>query len=313
MNRKSKLLGVLFLAASMVFSGTAEARVGGGTGVGSRGARTFSAPPVTQTAPRVAAPIERTATKPNPAQAAAPARGFLGGYSLGGGLLAGFLGAGLFGMLFGHGFFGGLTDFGSIFGFILQAGLLFLLARLAIGWFSRSNRPAYAGAGAGNGAGQRSAAPHPDLRNAAPPPRGSAARRPNDEIGLTAADFDRFEKLLVDVQTAYGSEDQAALRAVVTPEMSDILEQDLGANAGRGLVNRISEVRLLRGDLAEVWREGRAEFATVAMRFAITDQMVERGSGRVVENGPGESTELWTFRRESGGEWHLSAIQQVSG
>ena len=48
------------------------------------------------------------------------------------------------------------------------------------------------------------------------------------------------------------------------------------------------------------------------MRFALTDSMVERASGRIVEGGaPGEVTELWTFMRARGGDWLLSAIQQT--
>jgi predicted lipid-binding transport protein (Tim44 family) len=48
------------------------------------------------------------------------------------------------------------------------------------------------------------------------------------------------------------------------------------------------------------------------MRFALTDRMVERASGRTVEDGgPGEVTELWTFMRASGGGWLVSAIQQA--
>lgn len=317
MSRRGKLLGILLVAASVAVSGVAEARVGGGTSVGSRGARTFSAPPVTQTAPRVAAPIERTATKPS--QAGQTSRGgFLGGSSLAGGLLAGFIGAGLFGMLFGHGFLGGLSDLGSIFGFLLQVGLIFLVVRLALNWFNRSGRPAFAGAMAGGG--RATAAPQPDLRNTASPARGENARRPNDEIGLVAADFDRFEQLLSEVQTAYGQGDLATLRRIVTPELLDALESDLAANAKRGVVNRISEVKLLRGDLAEAWREGPVQFATVAMRFAIKDVTVERASDRVVEAGPGETTEVWTFRRDgapragdaySSASWVLSAIQQA--
>ena len=49
-----------------------------------------------------------------------------------------------------------------------------------------------------------------------------------------------------------------------------------------------------------------------ARRFALTDSMVERASGRTVEGGsPSEVTELWTFRRARGGDWLLSAIQQT--
>jgi predicted lipid-binding transport protein (Tim44 family) len=70
----------------------------------------------------------------------------------------------------------------------------------------------------------------------------------------------------------------------------------------------------VKGDLSEAWREGATDFATVAMRYALTDVMVERASGRVVEGDPSrteEATEVWTFRREAGGPWKLSAIQQV--
>ena len=39
------------------------------------------------------------------------------------------------------------------------------------------------------------------------------------------------------------------------------------------------------GDLAEAWREGDTDYATVAMKFALKDSMVERVSGRTVEGG----------------------------
>jgi predicted lipid-binding transport protein (Tim44 family) len=73
----------------------------------------------------------------------------------------------------------------------------------------------------------------------------------------------------------------------------------------------VSGVKLLQGDLAEAWREDDRDYATVAMRYAITDEMVDRASGRVVEGGPQEATEIWTFTRVRGGAWLLSAIQQV--
>jgi predicted lipid-binding transport protein (Tim44 family) len=76
-------------------------------------------------------------------------------------------------------------------------------------------------------------------------------------------------------------------------------------------VNRVSDVKLLQGDLAEAWREGNSEYATVAMRFALNDTTVDRASGRVVDGGPQEVSEMWTFRRSNGGPWLLSAIQQT--
>jgi predicted lipid-binding transport protein (Tim44 family) len=46
------------------------------------------------------------------------------------------------------------------------------------------------------------------------------------------------------------------------------------------------------------------------MRYSLNDQMVDRESGRVVQGGPDEATEIWTFMRRRGGHWLLSAIQQ---
>ena len=95
--------------------------------------------------------------------------------------------------------------------------------------------------------------------------------------------------------------------------MVSYLADDLAQNASRGIVNRISDVKLLQGDLAEAWREGDTEYATVAMRYGIKDTYVDRASGRIVDGDaehPVEVTELWTFRRDRGGAWLLSAIQQ---
>jgi predicted lipid-binding transport protein (Tim44 family) len=85
----------------------------------------------------------------------------------------------------------------------------------------------------------------------------------------------------------------------------------LAQNASRGVINRVSDVKLLNGDLSEAWREGGTDYATVAMRFSLHDWMIDR---TVVDGDPSraqEVTEFWTFRRSRGGTWMLSAIQQV--
>ena len=132
-----------------------------------------------------------------------------------------------------------------------------------------------------------------------------------DEVGTTPEDFGTFERLLGDIQAAYGAEDLGKLRTHVTPEMLSYYSEELAANASRGVVNRLSDVKLLQGDLAEAWREGDTDYATVAMRYSLNDQIVDRASGRVVEGGPDEATEVWTFMRKHGGNWILSAIQQT--
>ncbi|MGA9559978.1 MAG: TIM44-like domain-containing protein, partial [Pseudolabrys sp.] len=140
-----------------------------------------------------------------------------------------------------------------------------------------------------------------------------AANAPAGEsLTIGKADYDAFEHLLGDIQAAYSTEDLNALRTKVTPEMLSYFSEQLAENASRGLVNKVTDVRLEQGDLAEAWREGGVDYATVAMRFALTDSMVDRASGRTVEGGqPGEVVELWTFMRAGGGNWLLSAIQQT--
>src|SRR6202795_4777851 len=132
---------VLSLALPLVVAvSSADARVGGGFSSGSRGARTFSAPPSTSTAPSTAQPFNRTFTQPGSPGLGAPAGGgFFNRPGMGmlGGLAAGFLGAGLLGMLFGGGMFGGLGGLSSIFGLILQIGLIVILVRLAMSWWQR--------------------------------------------------------------------------------------------------------------------------------------------------------------------------------
>lgn len=284
---------------------------------GSRGSRTFSPPPVTQTAPTPARPIERSMTQPSPTGANTAARpttapqggGFFNRPGLFGGLLGGFLGAGLFGLLFGNGFFGGLGGLASFLGFCLQIGLVAIVAYLLWSWWQRRSQPAFAGGAhlrdIASGYGQ----PRADLRGAGGQARAAALG--GDEIGTTPGDFDTFERLLGEIQAAYGAEDLGRLRARLTPEMLSYFAEELAANASRGVVNRVAGVKLLKGDLAEAWREGATEYATVAMRYAIDDRMVDRVSDRTVEGGPQEVTELWTFMRARGGSWLLSAIQQV--
>jgi len=306
MIRHRWVIALAAIATALVLvAADAHARAGGGFSGGSRGMRTFSAPPTTRTAPNSAAPIERTMTQPGGAAAAGQAAGrpgFFGG-GLFGGLAAGFLGAGLFGLLFGHGMFGGMGGFASIIGLLLQVVLVVIVARLLFAWWQRRNMPAPAYAAA-----------HPATGHAFGGLGGVlGGNQPAGEpLTIAKADYDAFERLLGDVQAAHSAEDLGALRAKVTPEMLAYFSEQLAENTSRGLINRVTGVKLLQGDLAEAWREREVDYATVAMHFALTDSMVERASGRTVEGGsPSEVTELWTFMRARAGGWLLSAIQQA--
>lgn len=299
---------------------SADARVGGGMSSGSRGSRTYSAPPSTTTAPGSASQFNRTYTQPGAGMnsaATAPARGGLFGRAGGfmGGLAAGFLGAGLLGMLFGGGLFGGLGGLSSIIGLIIQIALVVLVVRLAMSWWQRRHTPqtAYANADAGAGPG-----PQPNYRSGGGLGGGlggfgfGAAN--NAPLEIKPDDYEAFERLLGDVQAAWSNEDVAKLHTLATPEMVSYFEQDLRQNRARNVVNKVTNVKLLQGDLAEAWREGETEYATVALRFALTDKTLDRNTGAVVAGSeqPGEATEVWTFARRPGGSWELSAIQQTN-
>jgi predicted lipid-binding transport protein (Tim44 family) len=323
------LAAVLLLVSTSI----ADARSRGS--MGSRGSRTNEAPAATQTAPSTAQPMQRTQTTPgqtqagpaaSAAQAAQPARGRFGG-----GFMAGLLGAGLLGALFGAGLFGGLGSLASILGFLLQIMLIGGLIFLAVRFFRARRQSSLAGAGAGAGGPmQRSTlgSMMPPAAGTAPAGMGTgvasglgtaagmgaaAAARPTlEEITLTDEDFTSFEHMLETVQMAYGREDVAALWELTTPEMAGYYQEELNENARKGVRGTISDVKLLQGDLSEAWREGATEYATVAMRYSITEEVVERGSGKTISGGTEEATEVWTFRRDQGAAWKLSAVQQTA-
>jgi predicted lipid-binding transport protein (Tim44 family) len=299
---------VLSLALPLISAiSPADARVGGGFSSGSRGSRTFSAPPSTSTAPGSASPFNRTITQPGSPGVGAPAGGgFFNspGRGLLGGLAAGFLGAGLLGMLFGGGMFSGIGGLSSIFGLILQIGLIVIVIRMAMSWWQRRHaNPAYAGATAAS-AGARSS-----FRSGTGFGLGSTSA----PLEIVPADYEAFERLLGDIQAAWSDEDVARLHTLATPDMVSYFTADLQQNRARNVINKVSNLKLLQGDLAEAWREGDTDYASVAMRYALVDKTTDRTTGRLVEgsDAPTEATEVWTFVRPRAANWELSAIQQT--
>lgn len=306
-------LGAVVVLASMPTD--ADARRGFGGGFGSRGAKTYQAPPTTNTAPNAAAPINKSITQPGaptsaanqatrPGAAATQQASRFGGLRglLMGGLFAAAL-AGIFGM-------GALATFtGFLLQMLLIGGIVYLLFRLFSGGFGSKPAMATAGTQQNPYAGRNPA----DILNRS----GSAAGGAVDEIKIGPADFDAFERMLGDVQMAYGKNDVDTLGRMLTPEMLSYFAAELDDNAKKGLLNVVSDVKLEQGDLAEAWREQHLEYATVAMRYTLKDATIETASGRVVEGSrtePTELTEIWTFARPVRGtasQWELSAIQSA--
>lgn len=313
MRRSSSLIAAVAVAALAFAPSLADARAGGGSSVGSRGSRTYSAPPTTNTAPSTAAPMERSMTPrsaPSPSYGApAPASPAFGGRSaFGSGLLGGLLGVGLGSMLFGGGLFGGSGGLGfmGFLGLLLQAALLFFAIRWLMRRFMGNRQPAMAGGPSFARMQQQSGPVGGGLG-------GGAARPAAAPVQIGKPDYEAFDRLLHEVQAAWSAQDLNALRRVATPEMVGYFGEQLSDQASRGLRNTVTHVKLEQGDLSEAWSENGREYATVAMRFSSLD-VTRDSAGRVVDGDVtlrSMATELWTFVRSRGGEWVLSAIQQT--
>jgi predicted lipid-binding transport protein (Tim44 family) len=307
-------VAVLFAAS------TVDARPGRGS-AGSRGTRAEQSIPQTPTtaprqvqpgagAPSAAQPGAVARPGAAPAATAAAQGSFARNMMLGFG--AGLLGAGLFGLLSGQGFFAGLGSLMGVLGFLLQialiAGAVFLVMRLIRG----RQQPAASGP-VPAGMPRQMMNPAPGAMAGA-----AAAQAPvagQDRVGVQQADFQEFGTALQGLMWAYGQEDMATIREGVTPELAAHFERELQDNAANGVVNRLGRPELLQGDLAESWYEDNVAWATVAMRYRLTDAIIRRDTGAVVSgdlNRPVEVVEHWTFTRAGVGQpWLLAAIQEV--
>lgn len=280
----------LLTAFSMITIDTAEARRGGS--FGSRGTRTFQTVPATKTSPTTTAPLNNTMTSPAARSGTSTVQQPRSGV-FGGGLMQGLFFGGLFGLFLGHGFGG----FGGMFSLLFQ---LLLVGGLVWFFFGRRRFAAAGGPSSGGSGYQAGASPY-----------AGQARSSSGKFEASNRDLDIFEQRLNDVQSAYSHEDYNGLRAITTPEMMGYLAAELGENASRGVRNEVLDVKMLGGSVAESWREGSQEFATVAFRYESRDVTRERSSGRIVSGSESlnETTEIWTFVRDRGADWKLSAIQ----
>jgi len=316
MRRTSVVLAAFAALALALAPGLADARAGGGGSMGSRGGRTWSAPPSTSTAPS-SQPFQRSMTPNTPSSPGYAAPGYgAPGYAaprsaFTSGLLGGLVGAGIGGLLLGHGFFGGMNGGFGFLGFLLQIFLIVMVVRWLVRRF-RGARPSFAGAGsffAPPGAGPRPMPMGGGSMGSGMPARGQGG----PPIAVSPADYQAFEQNLQAIQAAWSAQDLNGLRALATPEMVSYFAEQLADQSSRGVRNTVTDVTLEKGDLAEAWAENGREYATVAMRFSMID-VTRDASGRIIDGSPNEhvtATELWTFLRSPGGRWILSAIQQT--
>ena len=296
-------LSLFFCLALALAPSLAEARAGssysGGkssfSGMGSRGSRTFDN--------NGAAPITRSMTPSNPSAtspfgATAPAYGgsFFQRHPFLTGLAGGFLGSWLFSSLggFGHGL-------GFLLELLIIGFLIFFLVRLLFG-----GRFAPAAGGFMPRSVGAAAVPAP-------------ARFRGRDTTVTDADLNAFQSIHAAVQEAWGHGDLGRMRQLMTPEMLSYFSEELTRNSSQGVQNVVSDVRLLKGDVSEAWDEGDLEYATAYLRWSAIDYVVRLGRSPgqpdYIASGnprvPTEAEEVWTFVRRRGGNWLLSAIQQV--
>lgn len=300
MSRRLFRASLLLLALAPLLAAPADARPGGGRSMGSRGSRTYSPPPMTQTAPYQARPMERsyTPSSPSPGYSNPMQRpmgqpyGFAQRRPFMTGFVGGLLGAGLFGMLSGHGFLGGIGGGLSFLGLLFQIALFGFIIVMVLRWLGNRRQ------------GGASAPQSPGFSGGAGAPA----------VTLNNSDYQNFQRLLLDIQAAWSAQNMRALSSMATPEMVSYFNEQLADYASRGARNIVSDVQFMRGDLSEAWREGNLTYATVAMQYSLYDVTTDQ-LGNVIDGSKTERqvvTELWTFVRADGrGNWVLSAIQQV--
>jgi len=307
-----RILLALFVCASVALApALADARAGSSSGgrsssMGSRGVRTYEN--------NSAQPLSRSVTPP-PATAAQP--GFAPSPAYGGGgsffqrhpFLTGLAGGFIGSWLFGHmGYAADGTGGGSGLGMILQLLIVGLLIYFAIRLFR--GRALF-----GGGARGALFTPPRSAGAAAAPARRDRGR----DINLSDTDLNAFQEIHAAVQEAWSASDLGRLRRLMTPEMLSYFSEELTRNASQGTQNTVSDVQLVKGDLLESWDEGDLQYATAHMRWRALDYVVRLGRSAgdpdyIVSGDPRtpvEAEEVWTFVRRPGGNWLLSAIQQV--
>jgi predicted lipid-binding transport protein (Tim44 family) len=233
--------------------------------------------------------------------------------------LAGLALGGLLGsMLFGHGMGGGI----GMLEILLIAGGAFLLFRMMRSRQS-TPQPSYGQAGGGTWQSQPQPQPYQAPAAQAQPveigpsdlDRGIANVRQMD-AGFDPARFsDTASDIFFKVQAAWMNRDMREATAVVTPEMSDILQKDCDRLRGQGRVNRLENIAVRSVDVTEAWQESGQDYVTVHFLANLLDYTVDERSGQVVEGNRSEPVkfeEFWTFVRPVGpNPWRLTAIQQA--
>lgn len=293
----------------------AQARVGGGRSLGSRGSRSYSRPVSPATQPSPSQPRYTPSPSPSPATTPYP-QPATGGFfrSMAGGLVGGMLGGMLFRSL---GFGGGMGGGGGIglFDILLLAGICYLIYR-----FVRSRRRNENVYQASTYGGAASAPPASSYQESAPAAAASDRVAGLGHIRQMDAAFDeeRFADSVMDmffrIQGAWMNRDLAPVAGLLTDEMRRILQADVDALLQERRVNRLENIAVRSVEIVEAWQEAGQDYVTTLIYANLLDYTTDDTSGAVVAGSktePVKFEEYWTFTRSVGpNPWRLSAIEQ---
>ncbi|GFO61786.1 transporter [Geomonas silvestris] len=311
------MVAALAVAALLVVQQGAEARVGGGGSIGSRGSRSYSrpvAPPSQMSPSRQYAP-----SQPSQQPYQQPYQQPSFGRSFGGSLLGGLAGGMLGGMLFrsmGFGGYGGGYGGGGIglFEILLLAGIGYMIYR-----FVKKKRASDTSYGEPGRVIQMN-----DYQSQAP---GLNYAPQRDELadGLAyirqmdpAFDEQRFNDNVMDmffkIQGAWMNRDLSGVRGLLTEEMRGILQNDVDRLLREKRVNRLENIAVRTVEISEAWQESGQDYLTALIYANLLDYTTDDTTGQVVagsKTDPVKFEEFWTFTRPVGNNpWKLSAITQ---
>lgn len=137
-------------------------------------------------------------------------------------------------------------------------------------------------------------------------------------VSLTDRDQQEFENILIGIQNAWSNGDLRQLRNLTAPEMFESFSQTLQENQRRGIINTVTNVRLLKQELQETWQDGNTTFARVALTWSAIDYAIDKtvpqdSPNHLIDGNmsqPSVATEVWTFKRDNNGPWALAEVAQ---
>lgn len=311
--RMLTLAGILAVMTAIIGTEYAEARVGGGRSMGSRGSRSFSTPGQStyQSPARPAMPAYQQTPFSQPQSG-----GFL--RSMAGGVVGGLLGGMLFrGLGFGGG--GGMGGSGiGLFEIILLAGIGFLIYR-----FISSRRKSETAYPDYTTPSQSSPVSYPSSSGSSPVnlqdpvadlDQGVAHIQQMDASFNRERFCENAMDIFFKIQGAWMNRDLTPVKNLLTTEMNQILQADVDQLLHDRRVNRLENIAVRNVDIVEAWQESGEDYLMVLITANLLDYTTDDATGQIVSGSktdPVKFQEFWTFRRQVGpNAWQLTAIDQ---